>query len=174
MNCMSCKTQNDPSEENKIIYKDHICKVVLRTDNQCWLGRCIIVPWEHVSPRNLYANRTDLLLHISRVITLLNEAFTIAFGMDMSNIAQLGNLTEDENGNKTVEDDYFHSHFHFIPRYKEGKTITLLDHEFKDPQWGKALNIDPKSGLPVYVPDDDMIKKIKFDIMTTIGSSQNL
>ena len=168
INCMSCKTKNDLNEDKRTIYQDEICKVVLRADNQIWLGRCIIVPWEHVSPKEMYTSRTDLLLHIGTIIALLNKAFAKAYDMDMSNIAQLGNLTEDENGNKTAIDEYFHVHFHFIPRYKEGKIINILNHNFSDPQWGKALNIDPKAGLPVYSPDDEMIARIKYDLEKAI------
>lgn len=153
-------------------------KVVLREDNQCWLGRCIIVPKQHISPKDLYGKRIDVLTMLASVISMLNDVYKDTFGMTISNIAQLGNLTVDELGNKTCEDGYFHFHLHFIPRYKD--LVMRYGHEFKDPQWGQALNIDPKSGLPVFKPSAEMIAAIKADLqkgidkyISTIASSKS-
>lgn len=170
-NCISCKPTTDPKELKCTIFENEKIKIVLRTDNQIWLGRCIIVPKEHVSPSKLYAERPDLMLEVSKMIAMLNTVYKQVFGMSMANIAQLGNLTEDENGQKTSEDGYFHSHFHYIPRYQN--PVKKYDHEFVDPQWGKALNIDQKSGLPVYKPTDEMIDQIVADIKYVIEKSNS-
>ena len=165
-NCISCKPTTDPMESRCVMYENDKIKIVLRTDNQIWLGRCIIVPKEHVSPIQLYSTRTDLLLEVAKMITLLNKVYKELFNMSMANIAQLGNLTENEKGEKTSIDDYFHSHFHYIPRYENPvlKYSTL----FVDPQWGKALNIDPKAGLPILKPSDSLIDQIVIDIKNCI------
>jgi diadenosine tetraphosphate (Ap4A) HIT family hydrolase len=165
-NCISCKPTTDPEEEARTLFQNQHLKIVLRADNQIWLGRCIIVPKEHVSPATLYSERTDLLLEISNAIAMLNNVYKTLFGMSMANIAQLGNLTEDEEGKKTSEDGYFHVHFHYIPRYE--KPVHMYNTTFVDPQWGKALNIDPKAGLPVFVPTKEIIAAIKEDVKKTL------
>ncbi len=168
-NCISCKGSDDPEEARRIVWQNEFVKIVLRTDNQCWLGRCIIVPKEHISPVTLYATRPDILVQIASAIALLNKVYANLYGMKMSNIAQLGNLTEDEQGKKTAEDGYFHSHYHYIPRYD--KPVERYGHVFEDPQWGRALNIDPKAGLPVFLPSSDMIAQMKQDIEVSIKAT---
>lgn len=161
--CISCISD----DTTRTIYVDDLVKIVLRTDNQCWLGRCIIVPHEHISPKQLYSERRGILFQIAKYIDMLNVVYGKLYNMSMSNIAQLGNLTEDHEGNKTTIDEYFHVHFHFIPRYQN--PVTRYGRTFTDSQFGKALNIDPKAGLEVYKPSDEVIAAMKKDIMDAIS-----
>ncbi len=154
--CISCTL--DAEEQKRIVYTDKDLKVVLRTDNQCWLGRGILVPLKHISPESLYASHPEVLVRIAAVIALLTKVYKEAFGMKMFNIAQLGNLTTDDQGKPTSEDKFHHVHFHLIPRYDA--PVTFNGREFHDKQWGKALNIDPKAGLEVYKPTDAMVAAI--------------
>ena len=164
VNCISCTNEKDFTSIGRVsltMYENDTIKVVLRDDNQIWLGRCIIVPKEHVSPSDFYL-RTDLLIEVGRIITMLNDVYNYLFNMTMSNIAQLGNLTKDENNQLTYEEGYFHTHFHFIPRYHHD--VFIYDHLFKDPQFGKPLNIDPKAGLEIFKPSEELLNSMRSDI----------
>lgn len=155
-NCLSCKPA-DAEEKQRTIYETDQIKVVLRVDNQCWLGRCIVVPKQHISPSACWSNPEMMTLigqHIARVTAMCKKAF----GAALTNVAQLGNLTEDDEGKKTSQEEFHHCHFHVIPRYE--KTPKFADKEWPDPQWGKALNIDPKAGLPVVKPTSQEIDLI--------------
>lgn len=152
--CIACNSDNSKNT----IYSDDLVKVVLRVDNQCWLGRCIIVPHEHISPFVYYSERMDLVKRVSSVIALLWKVFKDQYGMSMGNISQLGNLTHDEQGNKTSEEKYHHVHFHFIPRYE--RQVQMYGYTFRDEQWGKPLNIDTENGLAVFVPPSELVDAI--------------
>lgn len=143
-NCLSCKSIQEDAYRC-IFYTKH-CKVVMRTDDPgAWLGRCIIVPHQHFfSPSDLLAKNPEILLDIYKTRKLLVDVYEEMFGMTLVNWAQLGNLTRDNNGNSTTEHKYYHFHYHFIPRYE--KAPIWDKREWKDEQWGKALNIDPKKG----------------------------
>jgi diadenosine tetraphosphate (Ap4A) HIT family hydrolase len=171
-NCISCKSEKDPQEKARTIYSDKNLKVVLRVDNQCWLGRCIIVPYEHISPEDMYSTRLDMLANIGEMIGILITTYKRTFGMALSNIAQLGNLTDDENGNKTHIAAYHHCHFHFIPRYVTGHVVHRYGIDFVDKQWGKPLNIDP-SLIDVVKPStdfiDSLVKELRDAIKETMG-----
>eukprot|EP01121_Diplochlamys_sp_Union-15-3_P002832 TRINITY_DN12681_c0_g1_i2.p1 TRINITY_DN12681_c0_g1~~TRINITY_DN12681_c0_g1_i2.p1 ORF type:complete len:169 (+),score=21.71 TRINITY_DN12681_c0_g1_i2:96-602(+) len=162
--------KGDPSEEAKTLYKNEHLKVILRDDNQCWIGRCIIVPHEHLSPFALYESHLELLLAVSRVIAMLNRVFKKLYGMVISNILQLGNLTTNHKGETTTEDPYYHVHFHYIPRYETGHVVTIEGFEFRDKQWGKALNIDPNCGLEIVKPPENVLKRIVTDIRSCIDT----
>lgn len=160
--CVTCQCANDPEEQKRIIYQDEFVRVALRADNQVWLARAVIVPHQHISPDQVYSEHPELVNHVfCRVIPLLNEKCRKLYGMSMANLAQLGNLTTDENGNKTSVSGYFHWHVHWIPRYETAPTI--LNQSFPDPQWGLALNLDPKAGLPVVKPSAELLAQIKAD-----------
>lgn len=156
-NCISCKP-SDSEEKARTIFETELVKVVLRTDNQCWLGRCIIVPKKHVDPISLWSEQPKLLAHVGTQIARLDKSLRSVFGASILNIAQLGNLTEDELGRKTSALQYHHCHFHVIPRYE--KPPNFCGKSWPDPQWGKALNIDPKAGLPIVIPTSDEVKAI--------------
>jgi len=49
INCKSCRNPDD-AERDRTFFEDSVCRVVLRTDNQCWLGRYIFVPKVHLDP----------------------------------------------------------------------------------------------------------------------------
>jgi hypothetical protein len=72
------------------------------------------------------------------------QAYRNIFKMTYDNWLQLGNLTVDHENKPTLDQRYFHCHYHFIPRYKE--PIFRLNKVFADVQFGKPLNIDPSSG----------------------------
>ena len=94
--------------------------------------------------------------------------------MSMSNIAQLGNLTDDHEGKKTADPKFHHAHIHFIPRYQKAPLFEVdpatgkpdKGRTWPDPQWGMALNIDPKAGLPVVRPCESFISQLAKELAT--------
>ncbi|GAM22526.1 hypothetical protein SAMD00019534_057010 [Acytostelium subglobosum LB1] len=141
--CIGCRGVEN--EKDILLYRGKLIKVVLSTDNQCWLGRCVIVPDEHISPVDLYASRHDVYQEIGAAIAMMTRCYRHLFGMAYPNICQLGNLTKDLNGCITTEDRYHHVHFHYIPRYD--KPVQYAGETFVDKQWGRGLNVDRESGL---------------------------
>jgi hypothetical protein len=101
------------------VYRDELVHIVLRLDDQYWLGRCIVAPIKHVSPLALYsAPYADTFARLGLCIDLLNAVYTHLFAMAYPNIAQLGNLTEDGEGKVTADMRWHHAHVHYIPRYE--------------------------------------------------------
>ncbi len=160
VNCISCLPPDD-TEEQRIIYEDVMCKVVLRTDNQCWLGRYIVVPRLHLDPVQFWDN-VPVQACIMKMHVQMTKAVTKAFGACCVQQAQLGGLTMDENGNPTFDQKYQHAYIHGIPRYST--PVQFAGKEWKDPQFidGKfsALNIDPKNGLQIIIPTREEISMI--------------
>ncbi len=76
-NCISCKAP-DEAEMTRIFYEDGVCKAVLRTDNQCWLGRYIVVPKTHMDPMDFWTS--DVSRHVMQVHVICAQAVTKAFG----------------------------------------------------------------------------------------------
>jgi len=145
--CLGCKTlKENPAEADLCLFQTDYCKVVMRDDDPgAWLGRCIIVPHAHLfSPSDLPSTNPELLLDIYRTRKIIETTYTDLFGMTILNWAQLGNLTRDETGNPTTENEYYHFHFHVIPRYQVPPVWD--NRKWPDEQWGMALNIDPKKG----------------------------
>jgi len=150
-NCISCKL-DDQDEKNRTFYEDDLCKAVLRTDNQCWLGRFIIIPKLHLDPLDFWIH--PISEHVMRVYTKCAKMLIEILGATCVQMAQLGSLTLDQNNNPTYDQRYQHTHIHGIPRY--AITPVFRDKEYPDPQFinGKfsALNLDPNAGLPKVVP----------------------
>lgn len=162
-NCLSCNP-NPIMEAKRLILISEYCKAILRTDSQEWLGRCIITFKRHVNKMNPPTN--EELLDLYKCREIIEEAYTYLFGMTYGNWCQLGNLTEDENGKPTTDQKYFHTHYHLIPRYKD--PVQYLNRPFIDVEFGRALNIDPKSGhVKLVLPDADM-EILQRDIVATI------
>jgi len=160
--CVTCQCREDPEEVKRTIYSDDKVRVALRGDNQVWLARAVIVPHEHIAPDQVYEKHPDLVQHVfCTVVPWLNSKCKQLYGMSMANLAQLGNLTTDEHGEKTSVAAYFHWHVHWIPRYETAPIV--LDQAFPDPQWGAALNLDTKAGLPIVKPSADLLQRIKSD-----------
>ncbi len=157
INCISCKLPDD-DEKRRTFYEDCICRAVLRTDNQCWLGRYIIVPKSHCDPLVFWTD--PIAMHVMKVHTMISRAIKNAFGAVCVQMAQLGGLTVDENSIPTFDQAYQHAHVHGIPRYAIDVPF-LAGKYWPDPQFqnGKfsALNIDPSAGLPKIVPTRDEV-----------------
>jgi diadenosine tetraphosphate (Ap4A) HIT family hydrolase len=159
-NCISCR-QADADEVARTIYSDDVVKVVLRTDNQCWLGRFIVVPKVHMGPPEFWENK-EIRDHTINIYNKMVKAVTPAFGATCVQMAQLGALTVDENDQPTADQQYQHCHLHGIPRYAIAPTFvnqSWVDPQFKNGAFS-ALNIDPKAGLPKVIPTKDQIGAI--------------
>lgn len=144
-NCISCKPF-DEEESKRTIFTTKHCKVVFRTDDQSWLGRCIIVPRAHISNFEEFFEdkKIEILKDIYECRSKIKHVYQNIFGMNFDNWLQLGNLTRDHNNEMTTDLKYFHLHYHIIPRYSQ--PIERFGITFEDVQFGKALNIDPKCG----------------------------
>ncbi len=158
-NCISCKVP-DEEEVQRTFYEDANCRAVLRTDNQCWLGRYILVPKIHMDPVLFW--ESELSSKIMQVHAKIACVIMTVFGATTVQMAQLGSLTVNEHNEPTCDQRYQHSHIHGIPRYAvppvfQGKL-------WPDPQFiqGKftALNIDPKCGLAIVKPTQSEIVAI--------------
>lgn len=167
-NCISCRLPNDNEIESlRTIYEDQTVKAVLRVDNQVWLGRFVLFPKQHMSPNDLWKT-PKLLSHMGIIFNKLCLTLQKAFDCKFVNMAQLGNLTENEFGEPTSDQNYQHVHFHGIPRYVEPPYFD--GYCWKDPQYeidpktgnGKflPLNLDIKLGLNVIKPTPEQIIKI--------------
>lgn len=163
----------------RTIYEDSICRVVLRDDNQCWLGRFIVVPRGHQSPPEFWANSV-IRNHCIEVYNKCVTAVTKAFGAVCVQMAQLGALTVDENNLPTADQLYQHCHLHGIPRYVSPPTFcnkTWPDPQYKENKFS-ALNIDPKAGLPILKPSinevQNIVKAIQMAFPTAAASSAKL
>lgn len=158
--CISCKPP-DLDELRRTVHEDELCKVVLRTDNQCWLGRYIVVPKAHLDPIVFW--ESSLVPHIMKVHVRCSHAVMRAFGAVCVQMAQLGGLTVDHENQPTTDQRYQHAHIHGIPRYAEN-VPQFAGKSWPDPQFrnGKfaALNIDPQCGLPKVVPSADEVTHI--------------
>lgn len=148
--CKSCLGEGD---ELRTIYEDEICRGVLRVDNQVWLGRYIVLPRKHYNPLDFWLDAATMT-HVMKVYVAVTKAIILAFGANCVQQAQLGGLTQDENGKPTMDQSYQHAHIHGIPRYEHAPTF--LGKSWPDPQCVNgaltALNIDTKAGLKVVVP----------------------
>lgn len=139
--CHSCQTH----EDWKIIHKGAYGQLVLRVDDQGPLGRAIYSPYKHISNLNDLINynrhvideKYEILLGYEKALKELWNCYKIA---DL----QIGNLTRDENGNVTLDKNYDHIHWHFIPSYS--KPILFNNRVFIDHNFSQALNIDEKRG----------------------------
>lgn len=171
VNCISCKPANEDARR-ATIYQDALCHVVLRTDNQCWLGRYIIAPTPHLEPFAFWSD-TALQTHIMKVHVEVGRAIMQAFGAITVQMAQIGACTMDENEQSTFDQRYQHAHIHGIPRY--GPNVpSFAGKQWPDPQFceGKfqALNIDKHAGLPVVVPTSDEVQLIVKEIQRYLPS----
>lgn len=164
-NCISCK-MIDLAEAQRTLFTTKHCRVVLRTDDQSWLGRCIIVPRRHIPTfdQMLLDERQDVYDCRDKV----NKAYRKLFGMTYDNWAQLGNLTRDHENNETTDLRYFHMHYHLIPRYQQ--PIEYLGKTFNDVQFGKPLNIDPARGHQKVVLSAQELFKLRDDIQEELIS----
>lgn len=138
-------------------YEDEHCRAVLRTDNQVWLARYILVPRVHLDPLIFWGHPTSA--HVMRVHPSLSKAILDVFGALCVQMAQLGGLTVDETNQPTTDQRYQHAHVHGIPRYE--KTPLFAGKLWPDPQFkdGKfsALNLDVQQGLPKVVPTEQEV-----------------
>ncbi len=91
-NCISC--QKSSQKKISLIYEDEHCKVILRDDNQCWLGRFIVVPHIHIHPFDFWINK-QLMTHIMKIYVRFSKAIQRAFGAITVHEAQIGALTKD-------------------------------------------------------------------------------
>jgi len=158
-NCISCKPI-DQEEAERTIFTTPRSRVVLRTDDQSWPGRCIVVPRKHTNSfKQMSKEDRDDVYQCREKISL---AYTNLFGMIRDNWLELGNLTVDHEGNKTTDEKYFHIHYHIIPRYN--KPVEYLGLTFNDTQFAKALNIDPASGHKKVVITREQIIQMRDEI----------
>ncbi len=144
--CVQCINPLSNVEEASLcLFITEKTKVVLRSDDQSWLGRCVVVPLAHVPKGcNMYLKYSESAIDLEDCKDRLFKTYQALFDMTIDNQAQLGNLTRDENGQPTSIPEYYHVHHHFIPRYATGAKWN--GEVYLDAQWGKALNIDPDSG----------------------------
>jgi len=178
INCISCKAP-DNAEKIRTIYETDQVKVVLRTDNQCWLGRYIVVPKVHMDPLDFWSNPIWRGIVMDTHVKTA-KAVQQAFGAVCVQMAQIGGLTEDEYKQPTTDQRYQHAHIHGIPRYDEHipdfAGQKWPDPQFKiDPQTKRgrfmALNIDPQAGLPIVKPSDQQVDLIVKEIRKAIEKS---
>lgn len=149
-NCLQCSF--DANEITNLVFYDEFVKVALRADNQCWLGRMVIVPRRHYSPQEISENKDGIQTKMNRIYIVSCLVLKSLFGATMIQQAQLGALTKDANGNPSYAEVDQHGHYHVIPRYA-GKGPVFMEQSFPDPQFDpvsnkfSALNIDPNNGL---------------------------
>lgn len=164
-NCISCRPV-DAKEKARTIYEDEVVRVVLRTDNQVWLGRFIVLPLKHLGPPEFWGEENKDFDQVRRVYCRVVAAVTKAFNATCVQMAQLGSLSVDENDQPTADQRYQHAHLHGIPRYAQPPVCN--GKEWPDPQFTNgaftALNIDPTKGLPKVIPTSDDIAAIVVEI----------
>jgi len=173
VNCISCRPP-DKKEKACTFYEDVWCRAILRDDNQCWLGRFIIVPKMHMDPLDFWAdvNKDRLRDNVMNAYVLCSKAVIKAFGANCVQMAQLGRLTVDHKNEPTTDQRYQHAHIHGIPRYTvipEFMGKKWPDPQFKNGEFS-ALNIDPQAGLPKVVPSSDEIAAMVKVIQTSMHS----
>ncbi len=164
-NCISCKAI-DLAEAQRTLFTTKHCRVVLRTDDQAWLGRCIIVPRRHIP--SFDQMRPEERQDVYDCREKVNKAYKQLFGMIYDNWAQLGNLTRDHENKETTDLRYFHMHYHVIPRYQ--KPVEYSGKTFTDVQFGKPLNIDPAHGHQKVALSSEELLKLRDDVQTELIS----
>jgi diadenosine tetraphosphate (Ap4A) HIT family hydrolase len=170
-NCISCKPF-DEEEAKRTIFTTKHCKIVFRTDDQSWLGRCIVVPKEHISNFEEFFEdkKVEILKDIYECRSKINQVYKRIFGMNFDNWLQLGNLTRNEHNELTTDIRYFHIHYHIIPRY--AKPIERFGQVFEDKQFGKALNIDPACGHKKVVLSKEQMAAIRDEVQAELIKSK--
>ena len=161
--CISCRPVDKAEADRTILTTEH-CRVVLRIDDQAWLGRCIILPKRHVNSFEQLTREEHDDIYACRAKVC--EVYKKLFGMTYDNWAQLGNLTRDHEGKETDDARYSHIHYHLIPRYR--KPAVWNNQEFTDVQFGKPLNIDPNAGHKKLVMTHETLLELQKTIAQSI------
>lgn len=172
-NCLSCQPVDKESSANTVFSTKH-CRVILRSDDQSWLGRCLIIPKLHISSFEEFneKDKRDILKDIYNIRQKINKVYKHIFGMSYDNWLQLGNLARDHNNKITSDLRYFHVHYHLIPRYEQAvKRFGLV---FEDKQFGKALNIDPESGHQKQQLSKEHMQQLKEEIQLALIDAKQI
>lgn len=116
---MICSMCNTPEEYKKFLIKKFDYWRVELHENQCYLGRTIIILKRHAEDLSeINSKEKDELFSI---IKSLKKILQNVFNPDVINYASLGNKTR-------------HLHLHIIPRYQ--RQIEFAGTLFMDKRWG--------------------------------------
>lgn len=171
--CLSCQPFKGAEVARTILYNEY-CHVVLRTDDQNkWFGRCIAVPHKHISPfEKMSKENLPYTVACLQALDKIGRAMRNHYGITNINVMSIGNLTRDENGDKTSDIGYFHIHWHGLLRCGgesgKGGSVVRPYRTFTDDKYADALNINPKEGHVKMSADEDIIKLIKIDMQLAL------
>lgn len=157
-NCISCIPVQ--KEIERVIFTTKYGKIVLRLDDQGPIGRCIYVPFDHIS--HLEDMSDEIFLEAKQCAIKIYKCLQSLYGANKYAFCMIGNLTKDENNNITDNPLYEHRHFHIIPSYKN--VVHRYGQSFYDDNYGKPLNLDPARGYKKMPVSIDTIINIRDDM----------
>jgi diadenosine tetraphosphate (Ap4A) HIT family hydrolase len=170
--CLSCAPFNKKECDRTILINKY-CKLVLREDDQNkWFARAIVVPLKHINPfEKMTTENGKYTIECLRMAEKYASTLKNHFGITNINILQIGNLTRNENDEITSDINYFHVHYHILPRSLQ--PIIRPYRTFVDDVYGEALNINPKQGHDKKDADPDIIRQIKYDVQSALINDEN-
>lgn len=129
-----------------ILYRDDTCVILLRVENQCWLGRFTILPVEHMQPLDFWA-RGEKVAHLMGLHARFAKAVVKAFGATCVDMIQMVARTRDISEVyrvPTMDPAHHHVHLDAIPRYEVAPVFAAdiwPDPQFEDGRF-QRLNLD--------------------------------